>query len=97
MELIFEVRDAEEGGYWARALEHAIFTEANTWGRTPYQRSRGNIAALRRRPDSSPAATAALREGLIVGGNPLRHLIRYREVRGRVFFKALSERIGVSF
>jgi len=32
MELIFEVRDAEEGGYCARALGHAIFTEAETWG-----------------------------------------------------------------
>ena len=31
MELIFEVRDAEEGGYYARALGHAIFTEAGTW------------------------------------------------------------------
>jgi hypothetical protein len=31
MELIFEVRDAEEGGYCARALGHAIFTEADTW------------------------------------------------------------------
>ncbi len=31
MELIFEVRDAEEGGYWARALGHAIFTEGDTW------------------------------------------------------------------
>ena len=31
MELIFEVRDAAEGGYWARALGHAIFTEAETW------------------------------------------------------------------
>ncbi len=31
MELIFEVRDAEEGGYSARALGHAIFTEAETW------------------------------------------------------------------
>jgi len=31
MELIFEVRDAEEGGFWARALEHAIFTQGNTW------------------------------------------------------------------
>ena len=31
MELIFEVRDAEEGGYWARALGHAIFTEGETW------------------------------------------------------------------
>jgi hypothetical protein len=31
MELIFEIRDAEEGGYWARALGHAIFTEAETW------------------------------------------------------------------
>lgn len=31
MELIFEVRDAEEGGFYARALGHAIFTEAETW------------------------------------------------------------------
>jgi predicted RNase H-like HicB family nuclease len=31
MEVIFEVRDAEEGGYCAKALGHAIFTEADTW------------------------------------------------------------------
>jgi hypothetical protein len=31
MELIVEVRDAEEGGYFARGLGHAIFTEAETW------------------------------------------------------------------
>lgn len=31
MELIFEIRDAEEGGYWARALGHSIFTEADSW------------------------------------------------------------------
>jgi hypothetical protein len=31
MVLIFEVRDSEEGGYCARALGHAIFTEAETW------------------------------------------------------------------
>jgi predicted RNase H-like HicB family nuclease len=31
MELIFEVRDAEEGGYCARALGHSIFTQADTW------------------------------------------------------------------
>jgi len=31
MELIFEVREAEEGGYVARALRQAIFTEAETW------------------------------------------------------------------
>jgi predicted RNase H-like HicB family nuclease len=31
MELIFEIRDAEEGGYYARALGHAIFTQAETW------------------------------------------------------------------
>lgn len=31
MELIFEVRDAEEGGYCARALGHSIFTQAETW------------------------------------------------------------------
>lgn len=31
MELIFEVRDAEEGGFYARALGYAVFTEADTW------------------------------------------------------------------
>jgi hypothetical protein len=31
MELIFEVRDADEGGYCARALGHSIFTQAETW------------------------------------------------------------------
>ncbi len=30
MKLIFEVREAEEGGYVARALGYAIFTEAET-------------------------------------------------------------------
>jgi predicted RNase H-like HicB family nuclease len=30
-ELIFEIRDAEEGGYNARALGEAIFTQAETW------------------------------------------------------------------
>ena len=31
MELVFDVHDAEEGGYFARALGHAIFTQAETW------------------------------------------------------------------
>lgn len=31
MEVIFEVREAEEGGYTARALGHSIFTEAESW------------------------------------------------------------------
>jgi hypothetical protein len=31
MELIFEIRDAEEGGFYARALGHSIFTESETW------------------------------------------------------------------
>jgi predicted RNase H-like HicB family nuclease len=31
MEVIFEVREAEEGGYTARALGYSIFTEAETW------------------------------------------------------------------
>ena len=31
MELIFEVRDAEEGGYHAHALGHSIFTDGETW------------------------------------------------------------------
>jgi hypothetical protein len=31
MELIFEVRDAEEGGFCARALGFSIFTEGDNW------------------------------------------------------------------
>jgi predicted RNase H-like HicB family nuclease len=31
MELIFEIRDADAGGFFARALGYAIFTEAETW------------------------------------------------------------------
>jgi hypothetical protein len=31
MELIFEVRDAEEGGLFARALGHGIFTAGENW------------------------------------------------------------------
>jgi predicted RNase H-like HicB family nuclease len=31
MEVIFEVHDAEEGGFFARALGHPIFTQAETW------------------------------------------------------------------
>jgi hypothetical protein len=31
VELIFEIRDAEEGGFYARALGHGIFTEADSW------------------------------------------------------------------
>lgn len=31
MELIFEVRDAQEGGFFARALGHPVFTEAESW------------------------------------------------------------------
>jgi predicted RNase H-like HicB family nuclease len=31
MELIFEIRDAEDGGYCARALGHDIFTEGDSW------------------------------------------------------------------
>jgi hypothetical protein len=30
MEIIFEVREAEEGGFIARALGHSIFTEAES-------------------------------------------------------------------
>jgi hypothetical protein len=31
MTLSFDVRDAEEGGFYARALGHSIFTEADNW------------------------------------------------------------------
>ncbi len=30
-EIIFEVREAEEGGYWARALGVDVFTQAEDW------------------------------------------------------------------
>jgi len=31
MKVIFEVREADEGGLFARALGHAIFTGAESW------------------------------------------------------------------
>jgi len=31
LEIIFEVHEAEEGGYWARSLGHGIFTEGDSW------------------------------------------------------------------
>lgn len=31
MEVIFQVRDSEQGGYSAQALGHAIFTQGDTW------------------------------------------------------------------
>lgn len=31
MELSFEIRDAEEGGYYACVLGQSIFTQADTW------------------------------------------------------------------
>ena len=30
-EIVFEVREAEEGGYWARALGVNIFTQGDDW------------------------------------------------------------------
>ena len=30
-EIIFEVQEAEEGGFWARALGHGIFTQGEDW------------------------------------------------------------------
>jgi hypothetical protein len=30
-EIVFEVREAEEGGYWARALGANIFTQGEDW------------------------------------------------------------------
>ena len=38
MELIFEVRDADEGGYHAKALGHSVFTQGDTWAEL-----RGNV------------------------------------------------------
>lgn len=31
VELIFEIRDAEEGGFLRPGIRHSIFTEADTW------------------------------------------------------------------
>ncbi len=31
MDLIFEIRDADESGFYARALGYSIFTEADSW------------------------------------------------------------------
>lgn len=44
MELTFEVREAEEGGYTARALGYSIFTEAETWDEL--RRNVREVAAL---------------------------------------------------
>ena len=30
-EIIFEVHEADEGGFWARALGHGIFTQGEDW------------------------------------------------------------------
>ena len=30
-EIIFEVHEAEEGGFWTAAIGFAIFTQADTW------------------------------------------------------------------
>ncbi len=30
-EIIFEVREAEEGGFWAKALGYSIFTQGEDW------------------------------------------------------------------
>ncbi|HEY7388815.1 MAG TPA: 2-oxoisovalerate dehydrogenase [Bryobacteraceae bacterium] len=40
MDVIFEIRDAEEGGFYARALGHGIFTQGETWDEL-----RGNVLA----------------------------------------------------
>jgi hypothetical protein len=55
MELIFEVRDAEEGGYFARALGHAIFTEAETWEELRCSVLEACIATILKMPKSIPA------------------------------------------
>ena len=31
-EIVFEVCEADEGGLWARALGHSIFTQGEDWG-----------------------------------------------------------------
>ncbi len=46
MELIVEVRDAEEGGYFARGLGHAVFTEAETWDELRAKCARSGFGAF---------------------------------------------------
>jgi predicted RNase H-like HicB family nuclease len=61
--LIFEIRDAEEGGFFARALGHAIFTEGETW-----EELRGNLLEavglhFEDSLEASEAGADALRQG----------------------------------
>jgi hypothetical protein len=55
MELIFEVREAEEGGYVARALGQAIFTEAETWRScvTTFLKPQASTSKMQRKLPSS--------------------------------------------
>lgn len=48
MELIFEIREAEEGGYIAPALGYSIFTEAETWDELRDKCARSHVAPFRR-------------------------------------------------
>jgi len=53
MELIFEVRDAEEGGYYARAGTLDLHWSGHL-GWTPGQRARSHNSSLRRRIGAPP-------------------------------------------
>jgi predicted RNase H-like HicB family nuclease len=75
MELFFEVREAEEGGYTARAPGHSIFTEAETW-----EALRDNVReAAKLHFEGAPARPTLIRLHLVKdevieihGGNPVR-------------------------
>jgi hypothetical protein len=46
MELIFEIHDVEEGGFYARALGQGIFTEAENWDELRAQHAGGGLTSL---------------------------------------------------
>jgi predicted RNase H-like HicB family nuclease len=63
MEVIFEIRDSEEGGYHARALGHSIFTQAETWDELRASVLEATELHFEDSPESISAV--ALREGRI--------------------------------
>jgi hypothetical protein len=57
MELIFEIRDAEDESIYARALGYAIFTEAETWDELRANVLEATILKMRRAVPSSLECT----------------------------------------
>jgi hypothetical protein len=65
----FQLRDAEEGGYCARALGHPIFTEAGTWDEV-----RANVLEARSKPHDGILSEVAQLRSMTV--EPLTELPR---------------------